>query len=265
MGRRIVEWINKMKMTNLFSRSALIVCVVGLATAYGQEPVGVARLGGPKVQPTSYKQDKAGCTDCAEGCTDGSCTTGNGCANGNCAAIGNACANGNCGPGGRMLGGRLANRMMSGNCENGMCDPAAGGYGQGYQRRVNRLMHRQNVRQDMANAMRGGNFWNRTSASYQARNARVSQHLFGWLVPSGSSGQGAPLFGKYHTAYAQNPYHVDPRDNGMYAAQGYGTNITVPLAPNVKHAYNYGWGLPSSRITNVSNVAPYTMIRPLHW
>ena len=256
-----------MKTTNLFSKSALVVCVVGLATAHGQEPVGVARLGGGAVQPTSSKQSKAGCTDCGEGCTGGSCKNGAACANGNCGPAGNPCANGNCGPGGRMLSGRLANRTMAGNCENGMCDPAGGGYGRGYERRMNRLTRRQDVRKDVANALRpgSGSFWSRSSSSYQARNARVSQHLFGWMIPSGSSGQGAPLIGKYHTTYAQNPHHADPRDSGMYAAQGYGTNITVPLAPNVKHAYNYGWGLPSSRVTHISNVAPYTMIRPLHW
>lgn len=262
-----------MKITNLFSRSALVLCIVGLtATAQGQEPVGVARLGGSKVQPTSFTKQVAA------GCTDGGCAT-EGCSDGSCAAGANACADGTCGPGargmvggglgGRMLGGRLANRMMGGNCENGMCDEAAGSYGRGYERRMNRLVRRQNARADMANALRtntgSGSFWTRSSAAYQARNARVSQHLFGWMIPSGSSGQGAPLFGKYHTTYAQNPHHADPRDSGMYAAQGYGTNITVPLAPNVKHAYNYGWGLPSSRITHISNVAPYTMTRPLHW
>jgi hypothetical protein len=93
----------------------------------------------------------------------------------------------------------------------------------------------------------------------------LSQHLFGWLIPSGHGGVGSPPVGKYHTTYAQDANHFDQRDGEIYGAQGYGTHITVPLAPNVRHAYNYGWGMPSSRITRVSKVAPYTTIRPLNW
>lgn len=49
----------------------------------------------------------------------------------------------------------------------------------------------------------------------------------------------------------------DPRDTRLYSAQGYGMPIAVPLAPVVKHQYNYGWGLPSSRLTRVGYYENY--------
>lgn len=52
--------------------------------------------------------------------------------------------------------------------------------------------------------------------------------------------------------YPVNPYYADARDARIYAAQGYGAPMAVPLAPNVRHTYNYGWGIPSSRITPLS-------------
>lgn len=45
--------------------------------------------------------------------------------------------------------------------------------------------------------------------------------------------------------------NTDPRDTLLYSSQVYGTPIAVPLAPVVKHGYNYGWGIPSSRLTRV--------------
>ncbi len=155
------------------------------------------------------------------------------------------------------------------------CDPCGGsGYSAGYNNRMNRLLGSRRGNQacgtgggacGTGGGSAGSSFWTRSSQSYQSRNARLSQHLFGWLVPSGHGGQGSPPIGKYHTTYAQDANHFDQRDGEIYAAQGYGTHVTVPLAPNVRHAYNYGWGMPSSRITRVSTVAPYTTLRPLHW
>ena len=58
--------------------------------------------------------------------------------------------------------------------------------------------------------------------------------------------------------YPVNPSYNDPRDCQVYAAQGYYGPVAVPLAPVVHHTYNYGWGVPSSRLTPVGNyVAPY--------
>lgn len=144
----------------------------------------------------------------------------------------------------------------SGGGYGGDCNDA--GYGRGYQSRMGRLM-------GQARTSRAGRAWNGQRSSYFANNRALSNKLFGWLIPAGHGGQGSPLIGKYHINYAQNPHHFDPRDGGMYAAQGYGTHVTVPLAPNVRHQYNYGWGMPSSRITHVSNIAPYTRPRSLHW
>ncbi len=52
---------------------------------------------------------------------------------------------------------------------------------------------------------------------------------------------------------AVNPGYAHPHDlNQGYAAQGYGGPVSVPQAPNVRSNYNYGWGLPSSRLTPTS-------------
>ncbi|MDB5334552.1 MAG: hypothetical protein JWN70_171 [Planctomycetaceae bacterium] len=55
---------------------------------------------------------------------------------------------------------------------------------------------------------------------------------------------------------ALNPGYANPNDlNQGYAAQGYGGPVTIPQAPNVRSNFNYGWGLPSSRLTPTS--VPY--------
>ncbi len=63
-----------------------------------------------------------------------------------------------------------------------------------------------------------------------------------------------PPIGFYHLGYPVNPYHFDQRDGRIYAAQGYGHPVGVPLAPNVEHTYQYGWGVPSSRLVPVSRM-----------
>jgi len=76
---------------------------------------------------------------------------------------------------------------------------------------------------------------------------------FGYFIPTGSCGQGTPPFGHYSMVYPVNPQHFDARDGQVYAAQGYGGAVSVPMAPVVNHTYNYGWGMPSSRLTPVSH------------
>ena len=76
-----------------------------------------------------------------------------------------------------------------------------------------------------------------------------------WL-PSGCGGKGCPPFGMYQMVYPVNPSHCDPRDRNVHAAQGYGVPMSVPLAPVVRHQYNYSWGVPASRLTPISNYAP---------
>lgn len=78
--------------------------------------------------------------------------------------------------------------------------------------------------------------------------SRIHDHMIG--------GRDGALGGCYSRVYAVNPYHHDFRDGAVYAAQGYNAPISVPLAPNVDHQWNYGWGIPSSRLTPVSRVVP---------
>ncbi|WP_437228323.1 hypothetical protein SH661x_000846 [Planctomicrobium sp. SH661] len=67
----------------------------------------------------------------------------------------------------------------------------------------------------------------------------------------GHDGPGRPLAGCYHIVYPVDPGYFDQRDGQVYAAPGYGGPVSVPLAPVVNHTYNYGWGIPSSRLTPV--------------
>ncbi|MCA8998617.1 MAG: hypothetical protein KDA80_16575 [Planctomycetaceae bacterium] len=112
--------------------------------------------------------------------------------------------------------------------------------------------------------------WLRMNATaYRSRN-QVASHLlkqsiyqdlvdkgrwlrckFGYFVPTGGCGQGVPLAGKYKMVYPVDPQYFDQRDGQVYAAQGYYGPVSVPLAPVVNHTYNYGWGVPSSRLTPV--------------
>jgi hypothetical protein len=75
---------------------------------------------------------------------------------------------------------------------------------------------------------------------------------FGYFIPSGHDGRGVPPLGAYSMVYPLDPSYFDQRDGQVYAAQSYGGPVSVPLAPNVQHTYNYGWGIPSSRLTPVS-------------
>ena len=74
---------------------------------------------------------------------------------------------------------------------------------------------------------------------------------------TGSCGQGTPLVGKYHMIYPVDPGYFDARDGQVYSSQVFNTPVSVPLAPVVHHTYNYGWGVPSSRLTPVSHPTPY--------
>lgn len=48
-------------------------------------------------------------------------------------------------------------------------------------------------------------------------------------------------------------WYQDPRDSEVYSAVGYNVPVAVPLPPVVKYQYQYGWGLPASRLTRVTN------------
>ena len=99
--------------------------------------------------------------------------------------------------------------------------------------------------------------WNEHSLYFRERNLEQSQVISTWmydelgLYTPASTGSAAP-FGTYQMIYPVNPGYFDPRDTRLYGAQGAGVPITVPLAPNVGSAYNYGTGLPASRLTPIS-------------
>jgi hypothetical protein len=58
-----------------------------------------------------------------------------------------------------------------------------------------------------------------------------------------------------------NYNYCDPRDLRLYSAQGYNVPVTVPLAP-ICRTFNYGWGIPSSRLTQVGDYAAWWPERP---
>lgn len=80
---------------------------------------------------------------------------------------------------------------------------------------------------------------------------------FGYFNPTGCGGKGCPPFGHYNMVYPVDPYHFDGRDGAIYGTEKYGVPMAVPLAPTVRHTYNYSWGIPSSRLTRVGQVSPY--------
>lgn len=106
-------------------------------------------------------------------------------------------------------------------------------------------------------------WWDEQWAMFQARNRQqggiIKAHIHGklaYLQPMGNGGEGVPPFGTYSFVYAADPNYSDRRDSQVYAAQGYGVPVAVPLAPTVRHTMNYSNGMPSSRLTPISNVVP---------
>ena len=64
------------------------------------------------------------------------------------------------------------------------------------------------------------------------------------------------LCGRYEHVYAVNPAHTDRREGQVWAAAETGVPMAVPLAPQVRHTMEYGWGMPSSRLVPLSRPAP---------
>lgn len=89
------------------------------------------------------------------------------------------------------------------------------------------------------------------------RNHVLAAHFhnkFNYFKPSGCCGEGCPPFGCYKRVYATEPHYMDGRDSQVYASPMTGHPTAIPLAPTVRHQYNYSWGTPSSRLTPISNV-----------
>jgi hypothetical protein len=59
-----------------------------------------------------------------------------------------------------------------------------------------------------------------------------------------------------------NGYYCDPRDTRLYSAQGYNVPVTVPLAPVVRGSFNYGWGIPSARLSQAGGYAAWRPDQP---
>ncbi len=73
----------------------------------------------------------------------------------------------------------------------------------------------------------------------------------GWGQQPGAADGGC---NRYRMTYPVRPWYFDQRDGQVYSAQGYGVPMAVPVAPCVRHTYNYSWGIPSSRITPLSRM-----------
>ena len=98
--------------------------------------------------------------------------------------------------------------------------------------------------------------WNEHSQHFLSRNRQQSEALSDWLFESVGLYTPAAVhttpIGTYRMVYPVDPNYNNPRDAKVYGAQGPGIPITAPLAPVVRSGYNYGSGLPASRLTPVS-------------
>lgn len=205
-----------------------------VAAAYGQNSFGAS----PAYQPMALTSCECGCggdgVGCGcgpEGCNNGSCRTGRN-------------RNGQCDGDSNFRSGRDTKKMRR---KGDMCDSDVC-YGDEYNQRMWTLFARACPKDGCT--CWPTRWWRGQQLNYLARNQRLSNTLFGWMVPSGCCGQGCPPFGCYNVTYADDPGYTDGRDGGAaYGAQGYGVPVSVPLAPNVRQSYNYSWGTPSSRIT----------------
>lgn len=183
---------------------------------------GVVRL-------TGFKSVVRGQDGCLPGCDAPSTCDGSG---------GCGCGNAGCGNGGRC------------GCGNGRCGTGRGnGYGSG-------------CRNGMCGDGSLAGWWACQKAMHRHRNSHATAALkgymagkFGYFCPSANCGEGMGLCTKYGMVYALDPGFADPRDAERYAAPGQGVHLNVPLAPNVRHAYNFSWGVPSSRLTPVRHAA----------
>lgn len=199
---------------------------------------------------TNYNSCAPAC-DCQPSCcAPQNCCPGSGCDAGSCACpTKNGCCADGCDAAGRY---RITDTRPA--CDSLGCDACDGGSG-GY---------RNGNSGSWLNSNGLAGFLNGQAAAHRARNRLASANLnaylrcrLGYFIHDGSGGVGSPLFGHYQVVYPVNPHHFDSRDGQVYAAQGYGGPVSVPLAPTVRHAYNYGWGVPSSRLTPVSNLSAH--------
>jgi hypothetical protein len=210
----------------------------------GQTPssgavVRMSDFRGDAIQPTAYT---------AGGCATGACVP-QGCA----VSVMDGCG---CNAG-AVCG---CNSCQCNSCQS--CDTCY--YGDGYGQRMCTLFAGSNCSTCPGSGCPAKNWYRCQQANYFARNQRLADCLFGWMIPSGCCGQGCPPVGKYQVTYAEQPDYADSRDGQLYSAQGYGMPVTVPTAPVVRYSYNYSWGTPASRLTPLSTYNPQTSTQPLY-
>jgi hypothetical protein len=150
--------------------------------------------------------------------------------------------------------GEASETVVRGQCPDyGYCP--GGGHGRFWNNgRLACYLNEQAAIYRMRNQAAGGALQAAVAADL-AEKGRWGRCKFGYFVPTGCGGAGCPPFGYYSMVYPLDPAHFDQRDGQVYAAQNYNGPVSVPLAPVVYHQYNYGWGVPSSRLTPVAHPA----------
>jgi hypothetical protein len=231
----------RLHLCGLAALAGLLMLTAGRPVFAAEGVVRISDRSGGTIVQTGYSE---ACATSPGGCSTESCNNG-ACGDGACGNCGNGCrcacgsdckcGNGCCGSHG-MLGKLFGRKCKCGpNCQCGK----AVGYG------------------ICGKCGRHGQLFGNGLCGHCCGICclpGIPIPCLGIPVP-GCCGRGA-LGGCYGRVYALNPYYHDFRDGAVYAAQGYNAPIAVPLAPNVDYQYNYGWGIPSSRLTPVSRVVP---------
>lgn len=206
------------------------------ATPHHLQQISASQFGCDACGPGMYGGYVGGCGP--YGCDMGMCDYGSACSCGDACGTDGCCTEGCCNSG-RCRG----RRNRKGDCDS---------FGECHEQRMLTLFAKP-LPKDPCGGRGQLRRWRGHQMNYLNRNQRLANHLFGWLVPSGCGGQGCPPIGKYCVNYADDPGYAHPQDGQAWGAQGYGVPVTVPLAPNVRHSYNYSWGTPASRITPMGN------------
>lgn len=228
----------------------------GLVRITKSRPVNVDS----ELMPVSASQMGGSCTALGGTCVPSMGGTG---------GLGGPCNSGYCDP---SMGGM--NNGMSGGMFNGQSGGMYGGqYGgtdggtydpyMGYNGRGRRNNRYSDGAYDGSDGMGGrrhrhGHLFGHGYGCPPGHNYAFCDYLrckFGYFCPTGGGGPGIPWVGHYSRVYPVNPYYADSRDGQVWAAQGYGVPVSVPLAPVVGHTYDYSWGVPSSRLTPISRPA----------
>lgn len=223
---------------------------------------GVARVPAAVCRP-------AGCSPSGACSTDGkcaACSTGGACRPGACATGGGCSVNG-CRNGCQLDA--AGNGLPCLTCPSNCLSPEVC-MGRGYtigdlKRGLHHLKWRARECCGLDGVSGGGalhSWWYnqqyRANCRRAYRNHVWNAHLhnkLNYFIPSGCCGEGCPPFGEYKRVYAADPSYFDQRDTRLYAAPATGVPTAIPLAPNVRHQYNYSWGIPSSRVTPISSLS----------